>query len=221
MNKSNGNVYEFVDARWNPVKGKCLYQCSYCYVGRWGQMQNPIHLDSRELRRNLGGNNFIFVCSGCDLFHPFVPWDFITEVFRIAREKYPENTYLWHTKNPARAIDIPMCQYPKKSVLCVTMESNWYFQNISEAPRCFDRVKALKKYAGRKMITIEPIIDFHLRTFSRDILACEPEQVNIGADSGNNYLPEPSPEKIAALIEILRPHTRVHLKKNLARIYKG
>jgi hypothetical protein len=44
--------------------------------------------------------------------------------------------------------------------------------------------------------------------------------VNIGADSGNNRLPEPSPEKIAALIEALRPYTRVYLKPNLKRLYK-
>jgi hypothetical protein len=40
------------------------------------------------------------------------------------------------------------------------------------------------------------------------------------ADSGNNHLPEPSPEKIAALIEALRPFTKVYLKPNLKRLYK-
>jgi hypothetical protein len=40
--------------------------------------------------------------------------------------------------------------------------------------------------------------------------------------TGNMYphLLEPSPEKIGALIEALRPYTKVHLKKNLGRIYK-
>jgi hypothetical protein len=42
----------------------------------------------------------------------------------------------------------------------------------------------------------------------------------IYVDSGNNHLPEPSPEKIAALIGALRPFVKVHLKKNLKRLYK-
>jgi hypothetical protein len=70
------------------------------------------------------------------------------------------------------------------------------------------------------MITIEPVMDFDVITFADMILSCKPVQVNIGADSGNNHLPEPSPEKIAALIEALQPFTRVHLKKNLKRLYK-
>jgi hypothetical protein len=36
----------------------------------------------------------------------------------------------------------------------------------------------------------------------------------------NNHLPEPSPEKIAALIKALQPFTKVNLKDNLKRLYK-
>jgi hypothetical protein len=79
----------------------------------------------------------------------------------------------------------------------------------------------MQRWEGKRMITIEPIMDFDVMTFSEMILSCEPEQVNIGADSGNNRLPEPSPEKIAALIKALRPFTKVHLKSNLKRLYKG
>jgi hypothetical protein len=39
-------------------------------------------------------------------------------------------------------------------------------------------------------------------------------------NSSNNCLPEPSPEKIAVIIGALRPFTKVHLKKNLKRLYK-
>jgi hypothetical protein len=58
-------------------------------------------------------------------------------------------------------------------------------------------MKWLRLWEGYgKMITVEPILDFDLDQFVRMIKICEPEQVNIGADSGNNRLPEPSPEKI-------------------------
>jgi hypothetical protein len=72
----------------------------------------------------------------------------------------------------------------------------------------------------KKMITVEPIMDFDMEEFVLMIRMCSPFQVNIGADSGNNHLPEPSAEKIAAFIEALRPFTEVHLKKNLKRLCK-
>ncbi len=71
------------------------------------------------------------------------------------------------------------------------------------------------------MITIEPIMDFNLDVFVQMIVEANPVQVNIGADSGRNGLPEPSSEKIGNLIEALRPHTKIHLKNNLSRIFKG
>jgi len=49
-------------------------------------------------------------------------------------------------------------------------------------------------------------------------LMANPVQVNIGADSGNNNLPEPSWEKIQQLVGILEKKTRVVLKKNIKRL---
>jgi hypothetical protein len=190
-------------------------------VGRWGNAQKPLHLDEKELRSDLGTGNFIFVCSGCDLFHPSVSWELIAQVFSVARDKYPENTYLWHTKNPERALEIPMIRYPKKSVLCVTIETNRGISGISAAPSPHERAAALRRWTGDKMITVEPIMDFDVDDFADLILSCSPSQVNIGADSGHNGLPEPPPDKIAALIAKLDRHTTVRKKRNLARIYQG
>jgi hypothetical protein len=44
------------------------------------------------------------------------------------------------------------------------------------------------------------------------------KQVNIGADSGNNHLPEPSKEKVLQLIEALKEFTVIDQKRNLNRI---
>jgi protein gp37 len=222
LKKPTGNLYDFISHTWNPVKGECPYQCSYCYVRRmmerYGRKQNPLHLDEKELKTDLGQHNFIFVCSGCDLFHPDVPDEWIMKVIGKTTVVWRDNTFLWHTKNPERAFDF---LFPPNSVLCATIESNIPWPGISKAPQPFDRIDALKRWKGRKMISVEPVTDFNVMTFSEMILSCEPEQVNIGADSGSNRLPEPSPEKLAALIEALRPFTRVHLKSNLKRLYKG
>jgi hypothetical protein len=72
----------------------------------------------------------------------------------------------------------------------------------------------------KRMVTAEPILDFDggHDGFARLILNTNPVQVNIGADSGHNGFPEPSREKVEELLELLAPHTRIHLKNNLRRI---
>ena len=50
------------------------------------------------------------------------------------------------------------------------------------------------------------------------IKTIHPEQVNIGADSGNNNLPEPPWFKVEKLIDELQGFTKVILKKNLERL---
>jgi hypothetical protein len=84
---------------------------------------------------------------------------------------------------------------------------------------CFnDRLWGLGHWQGRKMIAIEPVLDFDLFPMFQGIKDVLPEQVNIGADSGRNGLPEPPREKIEELIELLVPFTKVILKKNLRRL---
>ena len=32
LNIRKGDMYKFIDFTWNPIKGKCLHDCSYCYM---------------------------------------------------------------------------------------------------------------------------------------------------------------------------------------------
>jgi hypothetical protein len=66
----------------------------------------------------------------------------------------------------------------------------------------------------------EPIMDFDLPELVFLVKMCNPTQVNIGADSGNNSLPEPDKEKVLELIAALSEFTTVKQKKNLKRILK-
>ena len=54
----------------------------------------------------------------------------------------------------------------------------------------------------------------------RLIWFANPDFVNIGADSKNNGLPEPSKEKVLELIDRLNEFTEVRNKKNLKRILR-
>ena len=48
LNKSIGNMYNFITHTWNTIKGECPHGCSYCYMKRWGK-QPPLHFDEKEL----------------------------------------------------------------------------------------------------------------------------------------------------------------------------
>lgn len=214
MNKAKGNMYGFVTHTWNPVCGKCQHNCNYCYMHRWDL--EPVHLNIKTLKQGLGKDNYIFIGSGTDMFADNVDAEWIEAVLEKCREA--DNTYLFQTKNPARFTEF---EYPKKTILCTTLESNRQFDEMGESPLIADRVKALKfaSESGYKtMITIEPIMDFDVEEFSNMILSCNPLQVNIGADSKRSNLDEPYLWKIEELISILSESTKVFLKENLKRL---
>jgi DNA repair photolyase len=213
-------MYKWVTHTWNPVRGFCPYNCAYCYTHRWGY-QRPLHLDKGDLRADLGAGNFIFVCSGCDLFHPDIPEDWIEAVNAHVR-KYQENQYLWHTKNPGRMLELAhkgCYTVAGNPAICTTIETNRWRPDMGLAPRPDARFRDMARISGmKKMITIEPVMDFDITDFCTDIARVRPLQVNIGADSGRNRLKEPSEEKLRLLVDWLASHTSVHLKKNLRRL---
>jgi hypothetical protein len=71
-----------------------------------------------------------------------------------------------------------------------------------------------------KYITVEPVMDFQPERFIEGIMRCNPKQVNIGADSGNNRLPKPTKEKVMELITALEKVTVVKQKANLSRLLR-
>lgn len=218
LKESKGNMYDWVTHTWNPIKGRCSHNCSYCYVKRWGELK-PLRLDEKEFNTDLGKGNFIFVGSGCDIFASDIPKDWIIETLNYCK-KY-DNTYLFQTKNPMKLWHYE--EYlPNNSKICVTLESNRYYKEMKNSPHPNDRLIALTGYKWNKDIylTIEPILDFDNDLFIFHILEINPKQVNIGADSGKNDLHEPEKEKVLKLISELEKFTTVKLKKNLNRIIK-
>ena len=217
LNKSKGNMYEFVTHTWNAIKGECPHGCTYCYMTRWGE-QNPVHLDRKEFKTNLGRGNFIFVGSSCDMFAEDIPDNWIDETLDHC-EKF-DNRYLFQSKYPQNFLVFLRHNMPQ--VICTTIETNrWYPDIMVESPRPEDRADSMSVLKGlSRFVTIEPILDFDLEPMVELIKRCEPEQVNIGADSGKNSLPEPSFEKVLELIGKLEEFTIISKKKNLARLEK-
>ena len=75
LNRSQGNMYKFITHTWNPVKGACSHNCSYCYMKRMS-IQNPVRFDEKELKTLINGN-FVFIGSSCDLFANDIPGEWI------------------------------------------------------------------------------------------------------------------------------------------------
>jgi DNA repair photolyase len=223
LNKSKGNMYPFVSHTWNPIKGKCLHDCSYCYMKRF--KLNDIHLDENEFRVDLGSMNFIFVGSSTDMFAENVPSEWILKVLDYC-SKF-ENVYLFQSKNPARFLEKRLLLPASNIILGTTIETNRHYENIMRnAPTTQERATYMSMINGTKMVTIEPIMDFDDYSLRADNLfdlieKINPSWVNIGADSKGCGLPEPPKYKIEYLIEKLKKKGYdVRIKSNLYRLMK-
>jgi DNA repair photolyase len=220
LNKSKGNMYEFITHTWNTVKGACEHDCSYCYMKRWGKLK-PARFDEKELKTDLGKGNFIFVGSSNDLFANGISDEWIKKTLDYCNTF--DNKYLFQTKNPQnvlRFIEHPTIK--EKSVICTTLETNKIFPEImGNTPPPHQRATDLgtiAHYGIKTYVTIEPIMDFDLDRFVFWLKGSNPTQINIGADTGGNKLPEPSKEKVLQLINEINKFTTIHNKSNLKRL---
>lgn len=221
---SKNNMYDWITGQWNPIGGECPHKCSYCYVKsnhrpvvKKKYTGNP-YLVEHELKKSLGKGKFIFVCSMMDLFADKIPDGWIYDV--IARCRRHDNKYLFQSKNPRRMIDFKG-YFPRNSVLATTIETETNRAEMGDTPPPWHRAYALNNlsFSFSTMVTIEPVIDFSVSILSQIIEKCRPEWVNIGADSKGHNLPEPSAEKIKALIDNLRNEgIEVKIKSNLKRL---
>lgn len=229
LNKSKGNMYEDVTHTWNPLAGKCYHGCSYCSTNKFyyphliDKYSGELRLQESEMKTNLGKGNFIFVCAQNDLFTETVPHETILRILEHCA-KYPDNKYLFQSKDPNGFHGYGVWLAELDIVLCTTIESNRFYSEIMvNSPEPSDRAESMRSLAEARVktyVTIEPIMDFDLSEMVDLISDCDPVQVNIGADSGNNNLPEPSKEKILELITELETFTKVKQKSNLKRLLK-
>lgn len=218
LTKSKGNMYPFVSHTWNPIRGRCPHQCSYCYMKRY--KVGDLRLVFKELQTNLGSKNFIFVGSSTDMFSESVYHNWIHYVLEHCR-KYPENLYLFQSKNPGRFKEF-VDHFPpnQATVLGTTIETNiaHLTAEYSTTIPPGERVTHMMDLAFTKMISIEPILEFDLKTMVDWIRMLAPDFVAIGADSKGWNLEEPPAEKVLMLISQLKEITKVKIKKNLSRI---
>jgi protein gp37 len=216
--KSKDRMFEQIDATWNPVVG-CLHNCSYCWarklattrlknVERYEDGFTPKIVD-KEFRRRFH-NKFVFACDMGDLFGRWVPYDWIRSVI-IALGKSPSSDFLFLTKNPSRYSEF-LEYFPKNVVLGATIETDRNFK-VSDAPKVEERYDAMVKLPWkRKLVSVEPIMNFDLERMVQRIRDINPAVVYVGYDNYCSKLPEPTKDKTMLLVSQLQPFTRVRMK---------
>lgn len=233
LRKAKGNMYDWCTHTHSHLRGKCSHQCSYCYVqelekrfqsGHWA---GETRIDESELYVDYGKDKTIFIEHTHDLFAPDVRNEWLSAIFRHCRQ-YPDNTYVFQSKVPADFYWYWRAHLPPRCLLGTTIETSNinHINTYSCAPATGPGGRAwdLRHLADafRVFLTIEPIMDFNLEEMVSLVRTAGPEFVNIGADSKNCGLPEPSADDVLALIRRLRKSgIEVRCKDNLKRITEG
>ena len=224
--KSDGNMYTWVKVTRHFIGGRCPHECVYCYVPslgiRFAHLRKRYSGEPRLLREELvkseDSGKLVFVQSCGDLFAEQIRREWIKTVLDHLCE-YPSNTYLLQSKNPGRFVDF-LGLYPPNVLFGTTIESNRDHE-VSKAPKIENRVEGLEQIKNEShnvMVSIEPVLDFDLEELVFLMRYIDPLFVSIGADSKGHGLPEPSKEKVEALIAELERFTEVSRKSNLERL---
>jgi uncharacterized Fe-S cluster-containing radical SAM superfamily protein len=195
---------------WNPFKG-CEFDCAYCVPSfqRQSKRQKRLcqncyaytpHSHADRLLK-IPSAPIVFVCGNADI--SFCPPDFTRKIIaRIVEHNrlVPKKTYYLQSKKPAYLASF-VNDLPENVILLTTLETNRDagYDKISKAPVPsvrYEQFKALRY--PRKVVTIEPVLDFDLTTFVAWIHSIRPEYVWLGFNSKPESveLPEPSEEKV-------------------------
>ncbi len=202
---------------WNPVIG-CLHNCRYCWARRLAETRLT-HMEKYkdgfkpkiteyELKKKFQ-KQYVFVSDMGDLFGDWVSKDWILKVLKAIKNS-PSSYFLFLTKNPKRYIEF-IDVFPENLFLGATIETNRDYK-VSQAPPVYKRYKAMVNLPyHRKLISIEPIMDFDPEIFVGWLKQISPAMVHVGYANYNHHMPEPSLDKTTALIKEIMLFTKVKL----------
>jgi len=182
-------------------KGGCIYCSSY----------TPHYHPERLNKSNIPSSKTIFVFGTGDI--SFCDPEYVRKTFKVI-ESLPKNdrVFYFQSKNP-ETFGQYIGEYPANSILLTTIETtrDEGYEKISQAPKPSVRFKDfLALDYPRKVLTIEPILDFDIMVFSDWIRQLEDQgsllYVWIGFNSKRNQvsLPEPSIDKVSNFIYNIR-----------------
>ena len=213
--KKHGKMFSIVTGTWNPISG-CLFNCNYCWAKdlaitklkntkRYSKGFTP-SLNETEFKVNFAKGDLIFVADMGDMFADFIRSEWIMQVFSHIK-KFPEADFLFMTKNPKRYVEL-LPHIPKNVILGATIETTndeiIQVDKVSNATLPSQRYQAMKELVWeRKIVSIEPVLDFNLNTFVGWIEDINPFLVYIGYDNYCHKLREPTLKQTTELMQKL------------------
>ncbi len=174
-------------------------------------------LNEKEFKVKFQKGDLIFVSDMGDLFGDFMQSSWINKVLDHI-ELFPEADFLLLTKNPKRYHEF-INRMPKNAILGTTIETDIdrivKEHNLSKAPPPSKRYEAMKSLNwSRKMVSIEPILEFDADILAQWIEEIQPFIVYIGYDNYNGEMPEPLQEKTLQLLKMLSQN-RLVIRKSI------
>lgn len=201
---------------WNPFKG-CLFDCTYCGPSFQLQSKRQMHLCDKcyeykphchsDRLDKIPSTAIVFVCGNSDI--SFCPPQFTRQIIDAVVQHKPRTpkAFYFQSKRPSYFEQF-LTQFPNNVILITTLETNrdTGYTAISKAPPPSERYKQFKELNyPRKVVTIEPVLDFDEDIFFQWIIDLTPEYVWLGLNSKHMtvQLPEPSPQKLCRLVRRL------------------
>jgi hypothetical protein len=204
---------------WNPFKG-CAFDCAYCGPSfqKQAKRQKRLcedcytytpHCHGHRLTGSVPSKPIVFVCGSADI--SFCPPDFTRRIIERVKDNTKRSrkskTFYFQSKRP-EYFEQFLDEFPDNVILLTTLETNRDrgYEAISKAPPPSVRYQQFKALDyPRKVVTIEPVLDFDLRIFATWIRNIRPEYVWIGFNSKPKSvtLPEPLEDKVQKLIDRL------------------
>jgi hypothetical protein len=175
-----------------------MHNCELCY-------QYRPHEHGDRLSK-IPSKETIFVCGNADI--SFCSPSFTRTIIERVKEhnqRCPYKTYYFQSKEPAYFAPF-LAEFPDNAILLTTLETNRDegYEKVSKAPLPSERYRQFKALDyPRKVVTIEPVMDFDLPVFLQWVRDLRPEYVWLGFNSKTKFvtLSEPSPEKLKKFAE--------------------
>ena len=207
----------YADAKtWNPFKG-CLFDCTYCEPSfkKQAKRQKQRCMDCYnykphshpEILATIPSSKIVFLCGNGDI--SFCDHAFVEQIIERIKSHKPrrEKVFYLQSKRP-KYFETHLSNLPQNVILVTTLETNRDegYGEFSQAPSPSERYKQfLDLDYPRKVVTIEPLMEFDIQPFTRWMKEIDPEYIWTGFNSKPKSvaLPEPSEEKTQRLIDAL------------------
>jgi hypothetical protein len=199
---------------WNPFKG-CLFDCVYCRPSFQAQAKRQKHNcmdccnyvphEHPERLDRIPSTDTVFVCGNGDISfcNPEYTRGIISKV-----ANHPGRTFYFQSKRP-EYFKAFLGEFSANVILVTTLETNKddVYRGISKTPLPSERYEQFKGLEyPRKVLTVEPMIDFDPDVFAAWVAAIAPEYVWLGFNSRPKQVQmlEPTEAKVTEFIKALK-----------------